>query len=92
MRVREGEFEIGPHGCTLPSALVVGYALSIASAAGAAKILMAGFDGYGAGDPRQEEMLQLLELYGHCPAAAPLTAVTATTYPIRQSSIYSPEI
>jgi hypothetical protein len=51
---------------------------------------MAGFDGYPPGDGRLDDMLDLLDAYGGAPSVLPLTAVTPTSYPIHQRSIYAP--
>ena len=74
----------------LPAALAAPYALAFATAAGARRILLAGFDGYGAGDSRQSEMVQILEAYQNLPNKVPLIAITPSTYPVQQSSIYAP--
>lgn len=83
---------VGATGCVLPSPLAVAYAIAVAMASGATRILMAGFDGYISGDPRQEEMIEVLEQYQHMDKAIPIAAVTPTTYPILQRSIYEPEL
>jgi 4-hydroxy 2-oxovalerate aldolase len=85
-------FSFDATGCTLPSLLAVGYALALATAAGARRVLFAGADGYAAGDPRQDEMLQLLEDYASTPGGLDLVALTPTSYPIAQSSLYAPVV
>ncbi|MCH8537545.1 MAG: aldolase catalytic domain-containing protein, partial [Alkalimonas sp.] len=44
-------FEFGDKASVLPTSLVICYALAAITAGGAAKIMMAGFDGYSADDP-----------------------------------------
>ncbi len=92
MKVNEGVFDVTSTGCTIPYPLVVAYVLAIASAGGAKKALMAGFDGYSHGDPRQNIMGKLLERYEEFAGGAPLVSVTPTTYPMEQTSIYSPDL
>lgn len=92
MAVEHGTFHIGPHGCTVPEPLVVPYALSVAAAAGAERILLAGFDGYQADDPRHREMNDLLTMFGTASGGVPLMAVTPTTYAVPQGSIYMPDL
>lgn len=75
--------------CTLPTSLVVGYALAVATSGQATRVLMAGFDGYGADDPRSREMHQLLEQYQAAEGALPLTAITPTRYGLHSESVYS---
>jgi hypothetical protein len=50
---------------------------------------VAGGDGYGSGDPRQEEMTNLLELF-ESSVGIPVVSLTPTTYPMTQSSVYAP--
>jgi len=87
-----GGVTIGETGCTLPSALSVAYAISVAIEAGAKRVLMAGFDGYAAGDSRQDEMIEVLEQIQGLPNAIPILAVTPSTYPVAQHSIYEPNL
>lgn len=89
LEVRPGTFEAGERGCVLPRQLVAAYALALANAAGAKKILLAGFDGYPPADARHKVMLEVLALYEKMPSSAPLMAITPTNYPVRQSSVYA---
>src|SRR5690606_21061348 len=54
--VEPGVFEFRDTSCLIPSSYVLAYALAVAASGKARRILMAGFDGYLAGDPRNEEM------------------------------------
>lgn len=90
IQTADGTFAANAGDCVVPSALALGYALAVANAAGAQNILMAGFDGYPPGDGRLDDMLDLLDAYGGAPSMLPLTAVTPTSYPIHQRSIYAP--
>lgn len=92
LSLADGVFESNAKGCVLPAALAAPYALAFATAAGARRILLAGFDGYGAADPRQSEMVHILEAYQNLPRKVPLIAITPTTYPVQQSSLYAPSI
>jgi len=92
MRVEAGRFEAGKNGCVIPFAMVVAYVLALACASGASRLLLAGFDGYMAGDPRQAMMEQTLQGYAMLPGAPPLLALTPTSYSIPCSSIFSPDI
>jgi 4-hydroxy 2-oxovalerate aldolase len=92
LKVQDGKFEIGPTGCTLPRMLVAGYVFALASAAGAQRLLLAGFDGYPPSDPLFGEMQTLLDQYRATPGAAPVIAVTPSTYAVHHQSIYSPHL
>lgn len=74
--------------CILPISLVAAYALSVLSSGEVSRVLMAGFDGYSSGDPRNQEMNNLLGLYAKTEGSAPLLSVTPTCYEIKESSIY----
>lgn len=90
LRLSDKRVEVGDTGCMLPATLAAAYAIALATAAGAERILMTGFDGYAAGDPRQEEMIEVLEQYQRVDKAIQIMAITPTTYPIMQRSIYEP--
>ena len=89
LRVEEGSFRVGENGCVLSSPLALAYAISVATAGGAERVLLAGVDGYEAStDLRQREVVGMLEMYEKIPAALALSAITPTTYPIDQRSVY----
>lgn len=75
--------------CTLPSSLVIGYALAIATSGGAKKILLAGFDGYGAEDPRRAEVETIFKLYQNTENSRDLISITPTLYEIPCGSVYA---
>lgn len=89
LNVEADTFRFADTFCTLPTSLVVAYALAVATSGQAGKVLLAGFDGYGADDPRSVEMLQLMELYQQLDGALPLCSLTATRYRIPTLSIYA---
>lgn len=86
--VKSNTFEFGEKLSTVPTSLVICYALAAITAGGANNVLMAGFDGYGADDPRNSEMNKLLQLYAAHSSAVELVAVTPTRYEIATKSIY----
>ena len=88
LRIKEGAFEILDNGCVLDSALAINYAMAVASASGASHILLTGIDGYEKSDPRQLEMIATLERYKELHKSIPIYAITPTTYPIEDKSIY----
>lgn len=91
MQVTAGNFNAAATGCVVPAPLVAAYGLALGRASGAARILLAGFDGYGADDPRQTEMNHVFEAFqGSGDGNPPLLAVTPSTYTINQGSIYAP--
>lgn len=91
LRVAPGTLDIISWGCCLPYALSAVYGLALALAGNAEHIYLAGFDGYGAGDPRQQEMIECLELLRmSTDIDQRVTAITPTNYPVRQGSLYAP--
>lgn len=82
-------FEFNTTCCTLPGSLVAGYALAIATSGQASKILLAGFDGYSADDPRYREMQNLFDIYQSSNLSLPLLSITDTKFRLRVQSIYS---
>jgi 4-hydroxy 2-oxovalerate aldolase len=88
LAVANRDFVVNPKGCVLPAALAAPYALAFVTAAGARRVFLAGFDGYGAEDPRQVEMIQMLEAYRRVPNSLPLVALTSSSYPVQQSSLH----
>lgn len=88
--VKENTFEYHGQGCVLNTSQAFAYALAVAAAGGARRILLAGFDGYAADDPRQEEMTKIIRLYESTAAAAPVVALTPTSYPVAKSSLFAP--
>lgn len=88
LSVKSNCFEFDKRTCVLPTSLVICYALAAITAGGASKIMMTGFDGYGADDPRNAEMNKLLQLYASSKGALSLVSVTPTRYQITSLSIY----
>lgn len=89
LKVQADTFEFKDTYCTAPTSLVVAYALAIATSGKAQRILMAGFDGYGAGDSRSQEMQTLFERYLESEGALPITAITPTNYGLHTESVYA---
>ena len=75
--------------CVLPTSLVIAYALAIAVSGKASRILLAGFDGYTADDPRMFEMDKLLSIYQQTKDMPPLLAITPSRYKVPSTSVYT---
>jgi len=90
LRVEEGCFDIAPNGCVLASPLALSYAIAVATTGGAGKILLVGIDGYRQSDKRQQEMIDLLDRYRQNESSVSMVAITPTTFPIVQGSIFEP--
>ncbi|QXI39819.1 aldolase catalytic domain-containing protein [Pseudomonas xantholysinigenes] len=88
IEVKADTFEYLEQHCVLPVSMVIAYALAISTSGKASRILLAGFDGYGADDPRNAEMVQLFKLYSASAGARAVLAVTPTRYDVPCVSIY----
>ena len=89
LNIQAGTFAFSSTHCTAPSSLVVAYALAVATSGGAEHVLMAGFDGFSADDPRNEEMDKVLLTYANAEHVTPILAVTPTRYHLDSVSIYA---
>ena len=81
-------FSFEKNYCELPTSLVIAYTLAVANSGLSKEIILAGFDGYNADDPRRKEMDQLLKIYKDKPNTVSLTSITPTSYEIPVKSIY----
>jgi 4-hydroxy 2-oxovalerate aldolase len=81
-------FVFNASNCTLPNLLVLSYALAIATSGKAKQILLAGFDGYGADDPRRKEIDNVFNLYRQAKESVNFFSITETRYEIPIKSIY----
>lgn len=88
MGVQGETFTFESSHCVLPMSLVVGYALAIATSGESQNIFLAGFDGYGADDPRRKEMDSLFTQYSNSKGALQIISITPTRYEIQIKSIY----
>lgn len=89
IEIKHGKFELHDFFCTLPAPMVFSYALAIASCGKSNRILLAGFDGYSANDPRNNEMNQLIKDYQKMPNASLIVSITPTKYEIASQSIFA---
>lgn len=88
--VESGRFAFDATSCVTPNVLVAGYALAIATSGGAARIDLAGFDGFAADDPRQDEMTATLDAYLRTPGALPLRTITPSRHArLTATSVYA---
>lgn len=89
INVQADTFEFADSYCTIPNSLVVSYALALATSGKAHQVMLAGFDGYGADDPRSKEMQHLFRTYRNNPLALQIEAITATRYNLKSRSVYA---
>jgi len=89
LAIADNQFRFEPTHCVLPTSLVIAYAMAIATSGRAARIFLAGFDGYGADDPRTAEMDGMLSDYQSTPGALPVLSITPTRYKMPATSVYA---
>ncbi len=92
LKISSESLAVGTTTCSLPSPLVVGYALAVANSGRSSKIFVAGLDGHSVGDPRQLEMNQLLDSYYLNTSLNKVYAITPSTYRLDKCSVYDPEV
>jgi 4-hydroxy 2-oxovalerate aldolase len=90
--IEVGKFEFHDSYCITPCSLVLAYSLAVAKSGQAARILMAGFDGYPAGDPRNDETDAVLETYYKHSMGSRLLSITPTRHRMEGVSIYCHEL
>jgi 4-hydroxy 2-oxovalerate aldolase len=89
LTVEPGTVEIRDTSATLPTPAVFAYALAVATAGGASRVLLAGFDGYVDGDPRRTEDQLVFNRLLALPDAPPLLAITPTAFDLPAASVYA---
>ena len=72
--------------------MALAYAISVATAGRAKKIFLCGVDGYPSSESRQIEVVEMLKNYSEITDSLEILALTPTTYPIYQSSIFAPNL
>lgn len=89
LHVRNGRFEFNECWCVSPTSLVMFYILAIAAAGKARRILLAGFDGYMADDPRRIEVDRMINTYQETGGTPPLLTITPSRFRLPAGSVYA---
>ena len=87
LEVTENNFTIGETSASIPNSLAISYALAVAAAGSAKHIYLAGFDGFGSGDNRTQEMQKVFNAFIE-QVKLPVTSITYTEYDIPSISVY----
>ena len=87
LTVSNEEFNFRKDSVTTPNSLVIAYALAIAASGKVSNIVLAGFDGYSADDPRHLEMQRTLSIF-RSSSKIKITTLTPTKYDIQSNSSY----
>ncbi|CAE06939.1 aldolase catalytic domain-containing protein [Parasynechococcus marenigrum] len=87
--ISANKFQCNNTYCIIPSPLVLAYALAVATSGKSKNILLAGFDGYAPGDPRNEEIENIFLTYFNSYPNALLHSITSTNFKtIASKSLY----
>jgi 4-hydroxy 2-oxovalerate aldolase len=89
LSVCEDTFKFNETSTVTPSSLVIAYVLGMCAGGRARKILLAGFDGYGAADPRNIEMNKIFSQFMNTVGAPQVLSITPSLYQIPSTSIYA---
>lgn len=91
IKIQSNTFEVTEDYCTIPNSLVLSYSLAVLTSGQVQRILLAGFDGYSADDPRQKEVDHVFGLYLANAHKSPILSITPTRYEIPTGSVYALE-
>ncbi len=89
LTIQSDNFIVENESCVIPFDITVAYAFSIAEVMKSKEVNLVGFDGYESTDLRQLEMLKIITLMKDFDISTNLTALTPTSYPIKQGSVYA---
>jgi 4-hydroxy 2-oxovalerate aldolase len=76
----------------IPFDITTAYVLAMLLASPPKSINAVGFDGFESNDPRQQEMVTILELYNQAKSSCDIVCLTPSTYPMPKGSIYAPNL
>lgn len=93
LEIQADTFSFEDQYALIPSPQVVAYALAVFTSGKAKKVFLAGFDGYGHGDLRTQEMNKIFELYfkhldNECLDKIVVQSITPTIYKLPSISVY----
>jgi 4-hydroxy 2-oxovalerate aldolase len=87
--IEPGCFEFHQSHCIAPTSMVLAYSLAVATSGQAARILMAGFDGYAAGDSRNDEINKIFEMFCATDQVPECVSITPSRFRLKAFSIYA---
>jgi 4-hydroxy 2-oxovalerate aldolase len=90
LTIKDGELTSYKTHSVVPSDITTAYVLAILLESNLLSLKAVGLDGYDINDPRQQEMINILDLYAMHKASLELESLTPTSYPLVKGSIYAP--
>tara|TARA_B100001063_G_scaffold91837_1_gene85472 strand:- start:5062 stop:6717 length:1656 start_codon:yes stop_codon:yes gene_type:complete len=91
LEVKAGELSSNKTYAVVPTDITTAYVLAMLMESQPKSIKSVGFDGYDKSDPRQQEMINILDLYNKNESSIEVVSLTPTTYPLAKGSIYAPD-
>lgn len=92
LEVKDGELSSSKIHAVIPSDITTAYVLAVLMKSQPQSIKSIGLDGYDKNDPRQQEMIKILDLYTKHESNLEITSLTPTTYPLAKGSVYAPNL
>ena len=92
LEVQTGLLSSNKTHAIIPFDITTAYVLAILLESEPRTIKSVGFDGYERNDPRQQEMISILDIYNKVKSSQAVTSLTPTTYPMNKGSIYAPNL
>ena len=89
--IKKNNFKVFKNYCIIPNNLVFSYSMALCKIGKAAKIYVAGLDGYEDNDYKNNEMSDTIKTINKN-YKSNLISLFKTKYPIKETSIYSPII
>ena len=90
LEVVKANFNIMGNFVKIPYDITVAYVLGVLLESKVNSISVVGFDGYTQDDVRQQEMVNIFNLYHAHEKSIEIKSLTPTSYPITKSSLYAP--
>ncbi|MCK8107689.1 aldolase catalytic domain-containing protein [Pseudoalteromonas sp. 2CM41L] len=91
LEVKTGKLASNKTYAVVPSDITTAYVLAMLMESQPKSVKSVGFDGYDKNDPRQQEMINILDLYTKNESAVEVVSLTPTTYPLVKGSVYAPD-
>lgn len=90
VEVVKSNFQTNGTYTSIPYDITTAYILGAILESNVNSISVVGFDGYAQEDIRQQEMVEILNLYHAHQNSSQITSLTPTSYPIVKGSVYAP--
>lgn len=90
LEIKLGQLSSHTTHAVIPTDITTAYVLAMLLESKTKSIKSVGLDGYERNDPRQQEMIKILDYYNDNELSCDVVSLTPTTYPIIKGSVYAP--